>query len=61
MVSAKDKFVKTTQRVNELSQTDFTHMKVQGWGWDYLSTVLDDYSRHILAWKLSKTMGAQDV
>jgi len=36
-------------------------MKVQGWGWYYLSTVLDDYSRYILAWKLSKTMGAKDV
>jgi transposase InsO family protein len=61
MVSAKDKYEKPTKRVNELWQTDFTHLKVQGWGWYYLSTVLDDYSRHILAWKLSKTMGAQDV
>ena len=61
MVSAKDKYEKTTRRVNELWQTDFTHMKVQGWHWYYLATVLDDYSRYILAWKLSKTMGAQDV
>jgi putative transposase len=27
-------------------------LKVIGWGWFYLSTVLDDYSRYILAWKL---------
>jgi transposase InsO family protein len=47
--------------VNELWQTDFTHLKVQGWGWYYLSTVLDDYSRYILAWKLSKTMATKDV
>jgi transposase InsO family protein len=52
---------KPTQRVNELWQTDFTHIKVRGWGWYYLSTVLDDCSRYFLAWKLSKTMGAQDV
>ena len=32
-----------------------------GWGWFYLSTVLDDYSRYILAWKLCTTMRAQDV
>lgn len=32
-----------------------------GWGWFYLSTVLDDYSRYILAWKLCDGMAAQDV
>ena len=61
MVPAKDKYEKPTKRVNELWQTDFTQLKVQGWGWYYLSTVLDDYSRYILAWKLSKTMAASDV
>ena len=61
MVSAKDKYEKPTKRVNELWQTDFTYLKVQGWGWYYLSTVLDDYSRYILAWKVCKTMGARDV
>lgn len=61
MVPAKDKYEKPTKKVNELWQTDFTHLKVQGWGWYYLSTVLDDYSRYILAWKLSKTMAASDV
>ncbi len=61
MVSAKDKYEKPTKRVNELWQTDFTYLKVQGWGWFYLSTVLDDYSRYILAWKLCQTMGASDV
>jgi len=34
---------------------------VVGWGWYYLSTVLDDYSRKILAWKLSATMRVEDV
>src|SRR4030095_12936753 len=32
-----------------------------GWGWFYLSTVLDDFSRYILAWKLCTTMKAEDV
>jgi transposase InsO family protein len=59
MVPAKDKYQKPTKTVNELWQTDFTHLKVQGWGWYYLSTVLDDYSRYIL--KLSKTMATRDV
>jgi len=61
MIPASDKFEHPTQQVNELWQTDFTHFKVQGWGWYYLSTVLDDYSRYILAWKLTTTMGSEDV
>ena len=32
-----------------------------GWSWFYLSTVLDDFSRYILAWKLCTTMTATDV
>ena len=39
----------------------FTQFKIVGWGWYYLSTVLDDYSRYILSWKLTTTMNAQDV
>src|SRR5262249_16620557 len=39
----------------------FTYLKVIGWGWFYLSTVLDDFSRFIIAWKLCTTMKAQDV
>jgi len=44
-----------------LWQTDFTYLKVIGWGWFYLSTILDDYSRYIIAWKLCTTMKAKDV
>ena len=42
-------------------QTDFTYFQIIGWGWYYLSTVLDDFSRYIVAWKLTPTMGATDV
>jgi len=34
---------------------------VIGWGWFYLSTILDDFSRYIIAWKLCTTMKAEDV
>jgi transposase InsO family protein len=50
-----------THRPNELWQTDFTYLHVVSWGWYYLSTVLDDYSRYILAWTLRTSMGATDV
>jgi transposase InsO family protein len=43
------------------STTDFTYLPVVSWGWYYLSTVLDDYSRKILAWKLGPTMRVEDV
>ena len=61
LVSAKDAFEHPTQRVNEMWQTDFTQFKVVDWGYYYLCTVLDDYSRYILAWRLASTMGSSDV
>ena len=36
-------------RPNQLWQTDFTYFKIIGWGWFYLSTILDDFSRFIIA------------
>ena len=32
-----------------------------GWGWYYLSTILDDFSRYVIAWKLCTNMQAKDV
>ena len=61
VISAASEFKNKTRRVHELWQTDFTYMKVIGWGWYYLSTVLDDYSRYIIAWILSTGMSASDV
>jgi putative transposase len=61
IITAKDKFENPTKRVNEMWQTDFTQFLVIDWGWYYLSTVLDDYSRFILSYTLSPTMNAQDV
>jgi len=46
---------------NQIWQTDFTNLKVIGWGWFYLSTILDDFSYYIMAWKLRKSMTASDV
>lgn len=61
VVSAKDRFEHPTTQVNEMWQTDFTQFKVIDWGYYYLSTVLDDYSRYIIAWRLAPTMGTLDV
>ena len=61
LTSAADHFKQPTTRVHELWQTDFTYFRIVGWGWYFLSTVLDDFSRYIIAWKLSPTMAATDV
>jgi putative transposase len=61
VVKAADEFKDKTTAPNQLWQTDFTYLKVIGWGWFYLSTILDDFSRYIIAWKLCTTMKADDV
>ena len=58
---SSEKFVHPTTHVHEPWQADFTYFKILDWGWYYLSTVLDDFSRYIIAWKLTPTMNANDV
>ena len=48
LMSASDSFKNPTTRVHEMWQTDFTYFRIINWGWYYLSTVLDDYSRYII-------------
>ncbi len=55
--AAKEYHTKTT-RPHQMWATDASYFKVVGWGYYYLVTVMDDYSRFILAWKLQKDMSA---
>ena len=41
-----------TRRINEIWQSDATRFFIPGWGHYWLVSVLDDYSRKILAWEL---------
>ncbi len=61
VVKAANEFKDKTTKPNQMWQTDFTYLKVIGWGWYYLSTILDDFSRFIIAWKLCTGMTAEDV
>jgi len=58
VIKAADEFHDKTTAPNQLWQTD---LNVIGWGWFYLSTILDDFSRYIIAWKLCTTMRAEGV
>jgi transposase InsO family protein len=53
---ATKEYRRKTGRPNELWATDCCHLRVAGWGWYYLITVMDDYSRLILGWDLKTDM-----
>ncbi len=61
VIKAADEFKDKTTAPNQMWQTDFTYLKVIGWGWFYLSTILDDYSRYVIGWKLCSNMRAEDA
>jgi putative transposase len=58
--AAKEYHTKTT-RPHQMWATDASYFKVVGWGYYYLVTVMDDYSRFILGWKLQKDMSANSL
>ena len=61
VMQAASEFKDKTSAINQMWQTDFTYLKIIGWGWMYLSTILDDFSRYVVAWKLSSGMTSRDV
>ena len=61
LISAANEFKDKTNFVHQMWQTDFTYFEIIGWGWYYLSTVIDDFSRYIVHWELCETMKAEDV
>jgi len=58
---AGKEYHRKTKRANELWATDCSHIKVIDWGWYYLVTVMDDYSRFILAWELKSDMASDSL
>jgi putative transposase len=53
---AGKEYQRKTKRPNELWATDCCHLRVIDWGWYYLETVMDDFSRFILGWDLKTDM-----
>jgi transposase InsO family protein len=59
-LAAKEYHTKTTGP-HQMWATDASYFRVVGWGYYYLVTVMDDYTRFILAWKLQKDMSANSL
>ncbi len=55
MTACKEFHTKTT-RPHQMWATDASYFRVVGWGFYYMVTVMDDFSRFILAWKLQLDM-----
>lgn len=60
LTAAREYHTKTTVP-HQMWATDASYFRVVGWGYYYLVTVMDDYSRFILAWKLQKDMSANSL
>ncbi len=50
-----------TKRPNEMWATDCSYLRVIDWGYYYLVTVMDDYSRYILTWNLKRDMTSESL
>ena len=61
VMAAANEFKHKTTHVHQQWQTDFTYFKIIGWGWYYLATIMDDFSRYIIAWELCTNMESGDA
>ena len=59
--AAGKEYRRKTSRPNQMWATDCSYLKVPGWGYYYLITVIDDYSRYILAWDLKCDMTSDSI
>lgn len=55
-VPAAREFHTKTTRPNEMWATDFTYVRVVGWGWYYIGGILDDFSRYLICYEVTRDM-----
>ena len=58
---AGKEYHRKTSGPHQMWATDASYFRVSGWGYYYMVTVMDDYSRSILAWKLQVDMTADSL
>jgi len=60
-LKAGKEYHRKTTGPHQMWATDASYFKVIGWGYYYLVTVMDDYSRFILSWKLQRDMSTDSL
>ena len=60
LVAGKE-YQRKTSGPHQMWATDASYFRVVGWGYYYMVTVMDDYSRSILAWKLQLDMTSDSL
>ncbi len=58
-LAAGKEFHTKTRGPHQMWATDASYFRVVGWGFYYMVTVMDDFSRFILAWKLKLDMTSE--
>jgi putative transposase len=58
---AGKQYHRKTSGPHQLWTTDASYFRGVSWGYYYLVTVMDEYSRFILAWKLQRDMSADSL
>ena len=58
-LAAGKEFHRKTTRPHQMWATDASYFRVVGWGYYYMVTVMDDYSRFIIAYKLQRDMTSE--
>ncbi len=58
---AGKEYQRKTNGPHQMWATDASYFRVTGWGYYYMVTVMDDYSRSILAWKLQEDMTSDSL
>ena len=58
---AGKEYQRKTSGPHQMWATDASYFRVVGWGYYYRVTVMDDYSRSILAWKLQLDMTSDSL
>ena len=59
--AAGKEYHRKTSKPNAMWATDCSYLRVVGWGFYYMVTVIDDFSRYILGWELKSDMTANSL
>ena len=60
-MAAGKEYTRKTTGPHQMWATDASYFRVAGWGYYYMVSVMDDFSRFILAWRLQRDMTSDSL